>query len=88
MLTAGNRSLYFRGTMANTDKKDLWVGWTHDAMSRYVMPDDIDDVDDLVDDMASAATKYADVMIEEYEERFSGGARRSRKKPADDPEDD
>ena len=74
--------------MANTDKKDLWVGWTHDAMSRYVMPDDIDDVDDLVDDMVSAATKYADAMIEEFEERFSGGARRSRKKPADDPEDD
>lgn len=75
--------------MAQDDKKTLWVGWTHDAMSRYVMPDDIDDVDDLVDDMASAATKYADVMLEEFEGRFSGGAGRSRKKkPVDDDDDD
>ena len=78
--------------MAEDDKKDLWVNWTHDAMSRYVMPDDIEDVDELVDDMVTAATKYADAMIEEFEERFSGGKRqRSRKTdpdPDDDPDDD
>lgn len=66
--------------------KELWVGWTRDAMSRYVMPDDIDDVDDLVDDMTAAATKYADAMVEEFEERFSGGARRRRKKDEVDPD--
>jgi len=78
--------------MAEDSKKDLWVNWTHDAMSRYVMPDDIEDVDELVDDMVTAATKYADAMIEEFEERFSGGKRqRSRKTdpdPDDDPDDD
>jgi len=70
------------------DVKDLWVGWTHDAMSRYVMPDDIDDVDDLVEDMVAAATKYADAMVEELEERFSGGVRRRKKKPEDDDLED
>lgn len=70
------------------DMKELWVGWTHDAMSRYVMPDDIDDVDDLVDDMTAAATKYADAMVEEFEERFSGGRSRKRKKGKDEDEDE
>ena len=75
--------------MADQDKKDLWVGWTRDASSKYVMPDDIDDDDELADDMVSCATKYADAMVAEFEQRFSGGARRTRKrKPADDPEDD
>jgi len=74
--------------MANMDKKELWVGWTHDAMSRYVMPDDIDDVDDLVEDMTAAATKYADAMIEEFEKRFGGGTKRSRQKKNDDDDDD
>jgi hypothetical protein len=68
------------------DKKLLWVAWTHDAISRYVMPDDVDDVDELVDDMVDTATKYADAMVEECEERFSGGTRRRRGKK--DPEDD
>jgi len=74
--------------MAEDDKKDLWVNWTHDAMSRYVMPDDIEDVDELVDDMVTAATKYADAMIEEFEERFSGGKRRRSRKTDPDPDDD
>ena len=68
------------------DKEDLWVAWTHDAISRYTAPDDIDDVDELVDDMVDAATKYADAMVEEFGERFSGGGRRKRNKK--DPEDD
>lgn len=69
-------------------KKELWVAWTHDAMSRYSMPEDIEDVDELVDDMAEAATKYADVMCEEYEERFSGGRTRKRKAKKTDPDED
>ena len=42
------------------DKKDLWVGWTRDAMSRYAIPDEIDDVDEQIDDMAEVACGYAD----------------------------
>lgn len=75
--------------MAKDDKKELWVGWTHDALGNYVMPDDIDDVDELVDDMVEASTKYADSMLDEYENRFGDGGvgRRGRKKkPVEDDE--
>jgi predicted site-specific integrase-resolvase len=75
--------------MAAVDKKELWVGWTHDAMSRYVMPEEVEDSDELVDDMAEVATTYADQMLDEYENRFGGSAGRQRKrKPAKDDDDD
>jgi hypothetical protein len=74
------------------DKKELWVGWTHDAISVYEEPDDLDE-DDLLDDMVDSACSYADAMLAEYEERFSGGTarRRRRKKKSkldEDPDDD
>lgn len=77
--------------MAKDDKKGLWVAWTHDAMLRYTVPDDVKDDGDLTDSMADVATEYADAMLEEYENRFEGGAKRRRKKdpdPDDDPDDD
>ena len=58
------------------EKKDLWVGWTRDAMSRYVIPDEIDDVDEQIDDMAEVASGYADQMLEEFEDRFGSGSGR------------
>jgi hypothetical protein len=61
------------------DRQELWVQWTRDATSRYVIPDEIESADDLVDDMIEVATKYADTMLEEFEERFGGGRRRRRK---------
>ena len=72
------------------DKKELWVGWTRDAMSRYVIPDEIDDIDEQIDDMAEVASGYADQMLEEFEDRFGGrsasrGAGRRRK--TDEPEE-
>lgn len=81
------------------EKQALWVGWTHDAMARYEMPveiDDEDELDDLVDTMADVAAGFADAMLEEYTNRFEGGARRKRKKKSkdvdpdddDDPDDD
>jgi hypothetical protein len=74
-----------------TDRKELWVGWTRDATSRYVIPDEIDDTDELIDDMAEVASGYADQMLEEYEERFGGaagrrGSGRRRKQEAEEPE--
>ena len=84
--------------MATKDElKQLWVGWTRDAMSRYEMPvvidDDEDAVGELVDEMIDVATDYADGMLDEYRNRFEGGARRKRKKskradPDDDDDDD
>ena len=63
-----------------SEKEKIWLEFAHDATRRYVMPDAIEDSEDLVDDMAEIATGYADAMLEEFEERFSGGARRTRKK--------
>jgi len=65
--------------MAATDKKELWVQWTRDAAKRYVMPDEIESADDLVDDMVEITTKYADTMLDEFEareeDRAFGGSR-------------
>jgi hypothetical protein len=74
----------------NVDKKALWVNWTRDAMSRYVMPEEVEDSDELVDDMASVASTYADQMLDEYENRFGGGggARQRKRKTAKDDDDD
>ena len=67
--------------MAAIDKKALWVAWTHDAMETYSIPEDTDATDELVDDMVEVATKYADDMLDEFEERFGGGeGRRSRRR--------
>ena len=70
-----------------TDKKEMWANWTRDATSRYVIPDDIKDVDELIDDMVEVATGYADQMLDEFEERvaegdFGGGNRSSARRPA------
>ena len=75
--------------MAAVDKKELWVGWTRDAMNRYAMPEEVGDSDELVDDMAEIATKYADQMLDEYEDRFGGsGGRQRKRKPAKNDDDD
>lgn len=60
------------------DKKQMWIDWTHDALSGY-SPGDLD-ADELADDMAEVATKYADAMTEEFEERFGSGSPRGRRK--------
>jgi hypothetical protein len=76
--------------MATPDKKQLWVDWTHDAMNGYSRPDGLEDIEEIVDDMAAVAVDYADAMLEEFEERFSGGTprRRRSKKAKDDDEDE
>jgi hypothetical protein len=70
------------------DKKELWVNWTRDAMSRYVMPDEIEDADDLVDDMANVATQFANQMLDNYEDAFGsrGEGRHRRRKGGEEEE--
>jgi hypothetical protein len=72
------------------DNKELWAGFARDAMSAYVIPDEVDDVKELINDMADVATGYADAMLEEFENRFEDGPkrRRSRRKSDDDEDDD
>jgi hypothetical protein len=74
------------------DKQALWIGWTHDAIARYVMPEDIEDADELADDMVDVVTKYADSMLDEAEKRFEpsarGGKRRKRKDEEEEEDDE
>jgi hypothetical protein len=71
------------------DKKEMWVKFAQAAQSRYMIPEDIDNADELVDDMVEVSVKYADSMLDEFDERFeSSGRGRSRRrgKPAEPPE--
>ena len=61
-------------------KAEMWVQWTRDATARYVVPEEVEDADELVDDMSEVATKFADTMLDEFEERFSGGTSEPRRK--------
>lgn len=60
-------------------KAEMWVQWTRDAVARYVVPEEVEDADELVDDMAEVTTKYADTMLDEFEERFAGGTSEPRR---------
>jgi len=71
--------------MSKSDEKDLWVAWTRDAMSRYSMPEDIDDVEELVDDMVKVSTNYADSMLDEYDDRFDKSRAKRRATAEDEP---
>lgn len=73
----------------DNNKEELWVSWTHDAMARYVIPEDVKTDEELIDDMTNTSVDYADAMLEEYEHRFEDGAKRRRrgKKPDDDDPD-
>lgn len=72
------------------DKKEMWVQWTRDAVARYVVPDEVEDADELVDDMSDVALKFADEMLDQFEDRVAEGyfgsesgesTRRQRRKP-------
>jgi|APFre7841882654_1041346.scaffolds.fasta_scaffold330818_2 hypothetical protein len=82
--------------MATTDKKelrDLWVQWTHDAISKYIPPEKVESSEELVDDMIEVASQFASGMLDEYEATFgdqsgrppegrrSEGRRRHREEP-------
>jgi hypothetical protein len=70
------------------DKKELWVGWTRDAMSKYIPPDGKIDTKELVEDMVETTVGYANAMLEEFEDHFEGGRARGRRRKPDDDEED
>lgn len=67
--------------------KDLWVGFAKAALQNYTPSEDVEDTDELADDMVDISTKYADSMLDEYEERFAGG-RGSRRRKKNDEDDE
>ena len=68
-------------------KAEMWVQWTRDAVSRYVVPEEVEAADELVDDMSEVATKFADTMLDEFEERFAGGTATKTRKRKTERED-
>jgi hypothetical protein len=68
-------------------KAEMWVQWTRDATARYQVPEEVEDADDLVDDMSDVATKFADTMLDEFEERFAGGTSTKTRKRKTERED-
>ena len=64
-------------------KAEMWVQWTRDA----VVPEEVEDADELVDDMSEVATKFADTMLDEFEERFAGGTSTKTRKRKTERED-
>lgn len=78
------------------DKKQVWLDFARDAVKQYEIPDSVEDVDELTNDMVDVATGYADLMLEEFEDRvadgvFGGsrstGERASRRRRRDEPEE-
>jgi hypothetical protein len=66
--------LYRGGKVMAISKAEMWVQWTRDAVGRYIVPEEVEDADELADDMCEVAIKFADSMLDEYEERFNGSA--------------
>jgi predicted site-specific integrase-resolvase len=60
-------------------KAEMWVQFATAAVARYVVPEEVEDADELVDDMSEVATQFADQMLDEYDERFLGGTERKPK---------
>jgi hypothetical protein len=77
------------------DKVKIWNEYARDATQRYQVPDEIDDVEELTNDMVDVATGYADLMLEELEERIADGTfggrgspgRTSRRRRREEPEE-
>jgi hypothetical protein len=67
---------------ATIDKKELWVQWTHDAITKYIPPDGKIDTEELVEDMVEVTTGYADSMLEEFRESIRRRTETSSKKRA------
>ncbi len=83
--------------LTEKEAKELWTKFACAAISSYgaaTAAEDIEDDDELADDMATVASKCADAMLDEYEERFAGGPRRRKKavrraaEPEEEVEDD
>jgi hypothetical protein len=74
--------------MTTNEKKDLWVQWACDAVSQFSMPEVDNDSNDIVNDMVDIATSYADLMLEEFENRFGGGTAKSKRSKRRQTEED
>jgi len=68
-------------------EEELWVLMVQAAVSRYVLPDDVEDAEEVADDMRDVAVNFADAMLEEHKKRFGSGVRGRRRKADDEDEE-
>jgi hypothetical protein len=62
------------------DEHEAWVRFACAAIAGHEVPDEIDGLDELVDDIIEVAETVADGMLEAYKERFVEEApRRARR---------
>lgn len=66
--------------LTEKEAKELWVRFAAAALNGYSAQEQFDDDDELADDMATVASKCADAMLDEYEDRFCETPKRGRKK--------
>lgn len=64
--------------MNEKEERALWVECAKAAIQSYEIPEDVDNLDDLVDDVADTASLIADAMVEEYEKRYGDSGERER----------
>lgn len=69
-------------------EKELWASFAIAALQSY-HPDVADgDIDEIVDDMASVASTFADAMLDAMDARYTEKGRRSKRRGRDEDEDE
>lgn len=64
--------------MSEKEDKALWIEFAKAAIQSYEIPEDIADLDELVDDIGEMSAMVADEMLDQFNDRFSRGSERRR----------
>lgn len=79
---------------ASDNEKALWVEFAKVALQSYEIPEDIENLDEMVDDIGNVCGTIADEMLDQFMERYgettgraprARGGRRTRRSE-EDPE--
>jgi len=64
--------------MNDKEEKALWIEFAKATIQSYEIPESIDDLDDLVDDISELSATVADAMVDEYTKRYDRGGDQRR----------
>jgi hypothetical protein len=67
--------------MDKKEEKAIWLGFANTAVRSYEIPDHVDSLDELVDDLSKTCGLIADAMLDEFEDRFGQKEREDRRRP-------
>jgi hypothetical protein len=75
--------------MNDKEEKEVWIGFANASIQSYDVPEGIDNMEALVDDIADFSGMVADAMLKEFKERFDDRPRRRRdREEPEEPEKD